>query len=86
MFTTKQAMAIVDAVVCTEIGSARNKEFALSQALEWAAFVVGANARHPFSEWTAEEAELVRLAGSNPDLIQALGHQTPECYLNALTA
>jgi len=86
MFTTKQAMAIVDEVVCAEIDRTQNKNFAISQALEWAALVVKANARHPFDEWTAEEAELIRLTGSNPDLVQALGHQTPECYLNALMA
>jgi len=81
MFTTKQAMTVVDAVACSEI---TNKTFALSQALEWAMFVVGANARHPFSEWTAEEAELIQLTGNNPDLVQALGHQTPEGYLKSL--
>jgi hypothetical protein len=84
MFTTKQAMTVVDAVACATFNKEQNKNFALSQALEWASFVVGANARHSFSEWTAEEAELIRLTGSNPDLVEALGHQTPEGYLKSL--
>jgi hypothetical protein len=46
---------------------------ALAQALQFAAAVAAANARHPYSSWTDEdEAEVATLA-SNPDLVAALG-------------
>ena len=76
MITDSQALAIVIAAWPLS-GHARH------QALAWAALVTGANARHKFSDWSAEDADAVFFAGGNPDLVEALGHQTPESYLDA---
>jgi hypothetical protein len=75
MFTNAQALLIVNACL-------GHSPFAEAQALEWAALVARTNASHRFSDWSIEEAELIRLAGSNPDLVEALGHQTPAAYLD----
>jgi hypothetical protein len=62
------ALAVVAAVNNGDAAS-----HALAQALGFAAAVVAANARHPFSSWTEEEeVEVSNLAG-NPDLVVALG-------------
>jgi hypothetical protein len=74
MYTNEQALTIVNAVW----GHSPHAE---SQALEWAALISRANARHQFSEWTDEESDAVFFTGGNPDLVEALGHQTPETYL-----
>ena len=76
MFTDAQALLILNAIW-------GHSAHARHQALEWAALVAGANARHQFSNWTDAETDAVFYAGSNPDLIAALGHQTPAAYLDS---
>ena len=73
MYITQPSNRMVLAVVAaTNNGDAAN--FALAQALQFAAATVAANARHPFSEWTEEEQEEVATLANNPDLVAALGH------------
>ena len=72
-FSNDEAMEVVKACV--------GNSFALAQALDFAAAVVWNNARHPYSDWTMTEYDTVFMLGANPDLVEALGHTTPEFYL-----
>jgi hypothetical protein len=58
--------------------------WALAQALDFAAAVARANARHNYGTWTNRELEEVYCLGLNPDLINALDGLPADFWITSI--